>query len=888
MLTAMRVLASRLLGLFRRRHFDTEMDEEFQSHLEMLADRFVSQGMTRDEALIAAKRQFGGVTQIKEELRESHGLVFLESLWRDVRFGLRVLRRSPGFSTVAILTLAVGIGATTAIFSVINTVILKPLPFAHSERLVRISSVLLSSGRGGVASYPDFLDWRTQNHVFEEIAVFRTGDFTLIGRGQPDRLQGAVVSAQLFELLAVAPVLGRNFLPAEDAPGSVNGTDPVILSRGLWDRQFGSDKNIIGRPIQLSNRPFTVVGVMPEGFQFPIQAERIELWTTIGVDAVGGEHAMTAQRGAHYLDVIALLKPRLALRQAQAEMVTITSRLNHLHPENKPRTVRIVPELQRVAGDLRIPLFVLLAAVTCVLLIVCANVGNLLMARATGRYKEMALRCALGASRRRAVAQLFTETLLLALMGGSLGLALALWSLRFLVSRIPADIPRLDSISLDGHTLSFALLVSIATGILFGTVPALQVGRANVAETLKESGRGSSVAGKTHSRVRSILVAGQVGSAVVLLVAAALLIQSFLHLMQADPGFNPHSVLTFQLDSPAGMPQSWFFRDVVTRMTTLHDVTSASAVASLPLTGDNISSGIEIEGEPTPPASRPTADFNAVEPGYFRTLSIPILRGRDFTEFDDLKSPPVAIINHAMAQRFFPNQNPLGKHLRPGIGNGYGPGEPPMRLVVGVIGDVKQSSVGSEAAPEIYAPLAQAPFSPMFIVVRTSDAENLIAPARRLIASIDKTTPLYHVKTLDDYFADSTAKSRFTALLLSAFAGLAVFLASLGVYGVTSYMVVQRTHELGVRIALGAEPTDVVRWVLGRQLLLACTGVLIGLAVSFGLAHLLSTLLYGIGPTDPVTFGGASMALMAVAAAASYLPARRAAKVDPMVALRYE
>lgn len=888
MLTTIRVFASRLLGLFRRKGFDAGMDEEFQSHLEMLAERFMNQGMTKAEALQAAKRQFGGLTQVKEELRERHGLAFLDSFCRDVRFGLRVLRRSPGFSTVAILTLAVGIGATTAIFSVINAVILKPLPFVNAERLVRVGSVLLSNGRGGVASYPDFLDWRAQNHVFEGIAAFRTGDFTLIGRGEPDRLQGAVVSAQLFELLGAAPVLGRNFLPTEDEPASLNGTDPAILSHGLWVRQFGSDKNIIGRSIQLSNRPFTVVGVMPEGFQFPIQAERVELWTTIAVDAVGGERAATAQRGGHYLDVIALLKPHVAIRQAQAEMVTITGRLNHLHPEVKARTVRIVPEVQMVAGDLRMPLFVLLAAVSCVLLIVCANVGNLLMARATRRYKEMALRYALGASRRRAVSQLLTETLLLALLGGGFGLALAFGSLRLLVSRIPAEIPRLNAISLDGHTLSFALLVSVATGILFGIVPALKVGKIDLAETLKESGRGTPAEGGTHNRIRNVLVGAQIGMAVVLLVAAALLIQTFVHLMQADPGFDPHNVLTFQLDAPAGMPQSQFFRDVVTGMSTLQSVTSASAVASLPLTGDNISSGIEIEGEPTPPGSRPTADFNAVEPGYFRTLGVPVLQGRDFTEFDDLKSPPVAIINHAMAQRFFPNQSPLGKHLRPGIGNGYGPGEPPMRLVVGVIGDIKQGSLGSEAAPEIYVPLAQAPFSPMFVVVRTSDPEGLIAPARRLMASIDKTTPLYHVKTLDDYFADSTAKSRFTALLLGAFAVLAVFLASLGVYGVTSYLVAQRTHELGVRIALGAEPADVVRWVLGRQLVLACAGVVIGLVVSFGLARLLSNLLYGVRPTDPATFAGASIALLAVAAAASYIPARRAARVDPIIALRYE
>ena len=450
----------------------------------------------------------------------------------------------------------------------------------------------------------------------------------------------------------------------------------------------------------------------------------------------------------------------------------------------------------------------------------------------------------------------------------------------------------MNSIGLDVRLLGFAFLISFLAGILFGLAPAIQVSKISLTESLKESGRGSGSEGKEHSRLRDALVVSEVALAVVLLLGAGLLIQSFLHLTRVDPGFNPHHVLTFQLDSPAGRQGSQvpaFFREVVAQISALPGVTSASAVASLPLTGDNISSSIEIEGQPTPTGSRPTADFNAVEPKYFRTVGIALVEGRDFTEHDDSKSTPVVIVNRTLARRFFPSQDPIGKHIRPGIGNGYGPGEPPMREIVGVIGDVKQSGLGAETAPEVYAPSAQSPFSTMFFVVRTAiDPGSIVEAARRQVASLDRNAPIYHVKALDQYFAQSVAGPRFTALLLSCFAALAVLLACLGVYGVMSYMVVQRTHEIGVRMALGAEAGEVLNSVLGRGFLLASLGVTIGLPVSFGFAHLLSSLLYGVRATDPVTFAIARLALLGIATIASYIPARRAANVDPMVALRYE
>jgi len=882
-----------LAFVLHRSQAEREMEEELRAHLESRADDLEAQGLSRAEAERQARLEFGGYERYKEECREALGSRLLGELIADLRYGLRVLRRNPGFAATAILTLALGIGATTAIFSVVDTVLLKPLPFPTAGRLVRVMSVFASTGTGsGEASYPDFLDWRARNHVFDGLAVFRTNDFTLVGPPEPLHLQGAVVSARLFSLLGVTPALGRAFLPEEDNPATAGGADPVILSYGLWQRLFSSDASVLGATMQLGDRAFTVIGVMPQTFQFPIQAEPVELWTTIAVDARGGMNTMTGQRGAHYLDVVALLKPGVKLPQAQAEMAAITSALNLQHPENKPRAVRIVPEIQGLVGPLRAPLLVLLAAVGCVLLIVCVNVANLLLARATGRRKEMAVRAALGASRRRAFRQLLTESIGLGLLGGGLGLALALATLRLLVRLIPADVPRLDAIGLDARLLAFAFLISLGAGIFFGLAPALQVSKAHLVESLKESGRGSESGRRERRGLRDILVVSEVALATVLLLGAGLLIQSFLRLIRVNPGFDPHRVLTFQLDSPAGEQEARipsFFRGVVARLSALPGVASASAAASLPLTGDNIASSIEIEGEPTPVGSRPQADFNAVEPNYFRTLGVALEAGRDFTERDDSRTMPVVIINQTLARRFFPNQNPIGRHVRPGIGNGYAPGEPPMREIVGVIGDVKQSGLGAEAAPEVYAPLAQSPFGTMFLVVRTAnDPRAIVEPARRQVASLDKTVPIYHVETLDQYFAQSAAGTRFIALLLGGFAGLALLLACLGIHGVISYIVVQRTHEIGIRRAMGAQKGDVLRMVIGEGLAPALAGVAIGIAGALRLTRLLSSLLYGVAPGDPLTFIAVALILTGVALMACYIPARRATKVDPMVALRYE
>jgi putative ABC transport system permease protein len=873
----------------RKRTREAELDRELQSHIDVEVDEQQEAGLPPEEAMYAARRALGNATQIKEDVRMAWGLHWLEILLQDFSYGLRVLSRNRCFAATAIVILALGIGATTAIFSVVDTVTLKPLPFPNAGRLVRIRSLIAATRTGsGIASYPDFLDWRARNHVFVGMAAFRTDDLTLLGSAEPLHLQGAVVSAQLFSLVGVRPALGRGFRPDEDHPAATNGADPVIFSYDLWRREFDSDASVLGRTIQLGGELFTVVGVMPKGFKFPVQAGPVDLWTTMAVDARGGAKAMTAQRGAHYLDVVGLLKAQVSLRQAQAEMATIASSLSKQHPESKPRTVQLVPEIEGVVGPLRAPLFVLLGAVCCVLMIVCANVANLLLARATGRDKEMAVRAALGASRRRATCQVLTESIALGLLGGGLGLALALALLGSLVRLMPVEVPRLSTIGLNFRLLGFSFGVSVLAGVLFGLAPALRVSKINLTESLKESGRGRGSAGGERGRLRDALVAAEFAIAVVLVAAAGLLLQSFLHLFRTDPGFNPHHVLTFELDSPAGKQLPEFYHDVMARMGALPGVRATSAVASLPLTGDNIGATFEIEGQPAPAGSRPSTEFNAVEPDYFHTLGIALLEGRDFTPHDNLESAPVAIVSRRFARRFFPSQDPIGKHIRPGIANGYS-GGPPMREIVGVAGDVKQAGLGDAAAPQVYAPVAQCPFNPMFIVIRTeTDPLSIAAPARRGVAAVDKNAPIYHVETLDQYFADSLAAPRFITLLISGFAGLALLLACVGIYGVVSYIAAQSTHEIGIRMALGAQRRDVLLMVTGHGLRLALVGIGIGVLGASGLTRFLSSLLYGVKATDAITFATVSLILTAVALLACYIPARRAAKVDPMVALRRE
>ena len=811
----------------------------------------------------------------------------MNGLFQDFRYALRQLRKNPGFTAVAVLTLALGLGANTAIFSVIDAVLLRPLPFHAPTRLVVVKPTEPGRRDDIGVSYPTFLDWRTRNHVFDGLSVFREDDFTLTGRGEPAHLTGAVVSANVFSVLGVSPVIGRDFVPEEDQP---SGTGlPIILSHSLWQSHFGSDPKIIGQSLTLDGQLFAVVGVMPAGFQFPVQRTPVEFWTTIALDAQGPT-PMTSQRGAGYLDVIARVKPQLTIEAAQTEMAGIQDALNRQYPENRPKGISLVPEADAVVGPMRQGLFILLGAVGLVLLIACANLSNLLLARATTRHREISVRTALGATRWMIVRQLLAESALLATAGGAAGLGLAAWGIRSLMALAPGDLPRITESGINLQVLIFTALVAVLTSILFGLVPAVQAAKPELAASLKEGGR-SGTETQMHSRLRSALIVTETALAMILLVGSGLLLRSLLGLGRVDPGFAKDHVITFGLDLPDryGHPQRVaFYRNLLERVRATPGVRSASAAFPLPLSADAVKTTVEIEGRPMKQSEYPVTTFHIIDRDYFRTLGIPLLSGRAFDIQDDaVGAMPVVIISQRLARQIFPGEDPIGRRIRPNISSG--PGDAPMRVVVGVVGDVKAEGMGAPSIPESYVSYAQLPFAPMSVVVRTEIAPASMMPTLTSeVQSLDNALPLLHVKTLDEYVDDSIVGTRFETFLLGTFGALAFLLTAVGLYGVISYTVVQRTREMGIRIALGADRTAILGMVVKKGALLACTGALIGLAAAFLLTRLMASLLFGVGPTDPLTFVSVPIALITVALFASYIPARRAAKVDPMVALRYE
>ncbi|MGA9980462.1 MAG: ABC transporter permease [Candidatus Sulfotelmatobacter sp.] len=814
----------------------------------------------------------------------------MQILLQDFRYALRQLRKSPGFTAVAVVTLTLGLGANTAIFSVIDAVLLRPLPFHAPSRLVAVNPTEPGRHDDIGVSYPVFLDWRAQNHVLDGLSVFRVDDFTLTGQGEAAHLTGVVVSANLFSVLGVPPAIGRNFVPEEDQP---SGTGlPIILSHSLWQNRFGSNPNIVGQNLTLDGQSFAVVGVMPASFQFPVQRTPVEFWTTVALDAQpqNGSPPITAQRGAAYLDVIARLQPEVTLATAETEMAGIQDGLNRQYPENRPKGIRLVLEAEAVAGDMRQGLFVLLGAVGLVLLIACANLSNLLLARATARHKEISIRTALGATRWMIVRQLLAESLLLSVAGAAAGLVLASWGIKLLTALAPGDLPRITESGLNLQVLLFTTLVAVLTSILFGLVPALQAAKPALAASLNEGGR-SGTETVARGRLRSALIVTEMAVAMVLLVGAGLLLRSLLGLGRVDPGFAKEHVITFGLDLPSryGHPQSIaFYRNLLEQIRATPGVHSASAAFPLPLSAGDVKTSFEIEGRPMKKSEYPVTTLHIIDREYFRTLGIPLLSGREFTLQDDAAgATPAAIISERLAKQVFPGQDPVGRRIKPGISSGDS-GEP-MRVVVGVVGDVKAEGLAADSIPESYVPYAQLPFAPMSVVVRSDIAPGNIVPTlTKEVQSLDAALPLLHVKTLDEYVDDSVAGTRFETFLLGTFGVLAFVLTAVGLYGVISYTVVQRTREMGIRLALGANRNAILGMVVKNGALLACAGALIGLAAAFMLTRLMASLLFGVGPTDPLTFLCVPIALIAVAILASYVPARRAAKVDPMVALRYE
>ncbi len=796
---------------------------------------------------------------------------------QDVRYGLRMLGKNPGFTVVAVTALALGIGANSAIFSVVNAVLLRPLPYKDPGRLVKVWETYPQFPKVE-ASVPNLLDWKAQNHVFEEIAAYRTGEngFNLTGVGEPERIQGTFASASLFPLLGMQAALGRTFLPKEDKPG---GEPVVILSHRLWQRRLGSDPSLIGKAVTLNGRSYMVVGVMPRGFAFPSWAE---LWMPMGQM---GTDELTS-RVYHPLEVIARLKPGITLMQAEAEMDTISHRLQQQYPKtNRGWNVRLVPLDQELLGNLRRALLVLLGATGLVLVIACANVANLLLARAAARQKEIAIRAALGAGRWRLTRQLLTESVLLSFLGGALGLLLALWVLDLLVALGPTEIPGVKEIGIDARVLGFTVLISFLTGAIFGLVPALQVSKTDLNETLKEGAR-TSTSGFHGSRLRSPRVVSEVALALVLLVGAGLLIKSFLRLLRVDPGFNPHRVLTLRIDLPDSKYSSndriaAFYQQLSQRIKTLPGVETVGMINYLPLSPESTNrTRFTVEGRPVSEfETLPVAELRSINPDYFRAMRSPLLKGRYFI---DTEKVSVCIINETMARRFFPHEDPIGKRVNTGD---LAP-QPFWLSIIGVVGDVRHFGLDDRARFDVYVNSTE---SEMYLVVRTASDPLSLAPAvRREVQAVDKDVPVSNVTTMDQILSNSLSSRRFSMLLLGIFAGLALILAAVGIYGVISYSVTQRTHEIGIRMALGAERSDVLRLVVRQGMVLTLAGVGAGVAGSLALTRFLSSLLYEVRPTDPATFVSISLLLTGVALLATYIPARRATKVDPMVALRYE
>ncbi|HEY9402037.1 MAG TPA: ABC transporter permease [Pyrinomonadaceae bacterium] len=810
------------------------------------------------------------------------------TIWQDMRYGLRTLWKSPGFTYVAVLALALGIGANTAIFSVVNTVLLRPLPYKTPDRLVWLWE---SSPRNDiakeVASYPNFNDWRQQNQSFEAVAAFSNTSPSLTSSdGEPERLPGAAVLGDFYTVLGVEPALGRKFLPEENEEGKHR---VVILSHGLWQRSFGGNAGVVGQQIGVNNNQYTVVGVMPPDFQHPNPEARrpVEMWLPLPVS-----EGMRNGRRSDFLSVIARLKPGVSVEQASAEMTTIAARLEQQYPDtNSAWGVIVQPLHQRFTGDVRPALLMLLGAVGFLLLIACANVANLLLARSSTRLKEIAIRTALGAGRGRIVRQLLTESIVLSLLGGALGLLVAFWGIDALIALSPGNIPRLESVGIDRQVLLFTIGISLVTGIVFGLAPALTVSNPNLNEMLKESGR-SSMDGGRGRRLRNALAVSEIALSLVLLVGAGLLIKSFLRLQDVKPGFNPENLLAVELVLPTAKYAENqqvvnFYDQLLQQLAQQSGVQGAAVTSALPLGGGGDILAFSVEGRTRASTERvPDAEARTVSPDYFRTLQIPLRSGRLLDERDDQNAPRAAIISETMARKYFPGEDPLGKRIT--FSDPQGP-DVQWLNVVGVVGDVRQQGLDEEPYAQVYRSYRQSPRRGLTVVARTAGPPLAILEVfRSQVRALDRQQPLYNARTAEQVLDQALARPRFNMLLISILAAVAMILATVGIYGVISYMVTQRTHEIGIRMALGARPLDVFRMVLRQGLLIAVLGVASGLVAAFALTRLLASLLYDVRSTDVVTFAAVSVLLTAVVLLACYIPARRATKVDPMVALRYE
>ena len=865
--------------LFSRQKLYGELSEEIREHLAEKTEELIARGMSEKDAAVAARREFGNVTLVEEDGRRVWQWPTFESVWADIRYGARLLRKNPGFTTVAVLALALGIGANTAMFSVIEAVLLRPLPFSGADRLVRVGSTWHRNGvtTSYSSSPPDFFDWRDQNRTISSMFAYYMGENALTGRGEAKRVHTVVATAGIFAALQSHPMLGREFLPEENHKGA---NHVAVLGYGFWQAEFGGAPDAIGKTIYLDSEPYTVIGVMPAEFRFPLT----------GSDAcipIGFDDKVMTQRGAHYLRVLGRLKDGVTLAQANDDLGTIMADLRRLYPDKDAKWgVRVDPLASAIVGDIRPALLLLLGAVGLVALTACANISNLLLARATVRHRELAMRRALGAGRSRLLRQMLTEGLLLALLAGAASLLLAHWAVEFIVSAGPKDIPRLTSISLNGPVLAFTMAISVLSALLFALLPALRSSALSPAALVRSPGSSP----RETIRLRSALLISEMALSMMLLAGAGLLVRSFLGLKSLAPGFDPSGVLTLSVSVPdahyknsASLQSYW--DEAFSRLRSLPGVTAVAAVMPLPMSGDDFSSSFTVQGRSIPEKDEPSSEVRSASAGYFRAMHIPLLHGRTFTDADRLGSARVLLISQTAARMFFPNGDAIGQKITFGARGGYEKNE---GEIVGIVGDVRHFGVDAPIPPMFYVPLAQSGIDSATLVIRSAQLATLAQPARKLLQSIDRDALVGEALPLEELVAGSLGQRRFYMMLLAAFAALALALAAVGLYGVMSYSVAQRTQEIGVRVALGASRRQVLAMVMVQGMRVTAIGLAVGLALALLLHRMLTGLLVGVSATDPLTLAVTAAVLLLVAAAACYLPARRATRVDPIVALRFD
>jgi predicted permease len=883
-------LLYRLRSLFRRQTVEAELDEELNYHLDREARKYRQNGASPEEAVRRARVTLGGPEQVRQQCRDARGTKVFENVLQDLRYGVRMLGKNPGLTFVIVLSLAIGIGANTAVFSVTDTLLLKPLPYADADRLAILW--LRSPGIGIPQDWPSrgqYHDIKTRNHVFDETAIAIGESYTLSGLSKAMKVDGISGSSSLLRMLGVKPLLGRLFLPEEDKPGK---TQTVVLTYGLWKQAFGGDADLIGRSITLDGEPRTVVGVLPSDFQLNHEVmptvggiDKADVFLPLPMDA-----KEEMNYGGENYNILARLKPGVTMQQAQAEIGTIAARLREEKHRDPSFTISVVPLIDQVVGDVRSSVLILLGAVALVLLIACANVANLLLSRATGRRKEIAMRTALGAGRTRLVMQLLTESILLGVLGGAAGLIFA-WCGLYVVRTIhPGNIPRLDEIGMDFRVLAFTFAISILTGIVFGLAPAFRASRVDLNSTLKAGGRTSQSGGLNvrRDKLRGVLVIAELAVSLTLLAGAGLLIRSFMRLVNVPPGFNAEHVISMRVaaEGPKYKEHTqrlYFYQDLAERVRSIPGVSGYGAVSALPLTPHVGWGGMKIEGY-VPPANQPELqlDIRVASSDYFRTMEIPLIRGRLFSATDTDKSQPVVLIDQKMADRFWPKGDAVGKRIRRDE-------EQPWLTIAGVVGVVKQYGLDTDTRMVVYYPHSQEPGGAMFVVARTTSDPAVVADAIvQQVRAIDSDVPVYDTETMQQRVDHSVARQRFAMVMLGAFAGFAMILAAFGVYGVMSFLVTQGTGDIAIRMALGAQRVSILSLVLRQGMGLALLGVVVGLIGAVSLTHVMRGLLFGVSTTDPLTFSAVAILLTLVALAACYFPARRAMGVDTMVALRYE